>query len=92
MTKRIDLAKEQPLHDFIKRQGRIREPIELVLGDNIVAKIVSPTEVSNGKAAAVIARGRELVRQARERNKGVSANVIEREVRQAVSEVRRRRR
>lgn len=90
MTKRVDLAKEKPLHDFIKRQGRIREPIELMLDDNIVAKIVSPTELSGQEAAALLARGRELVRRARERNKGVPAKVIEREVRQAVNEVRRR--
>ena len=40
--------------------------------------------------AALLARGRELVRRARDRNQNVPADVIEREVTQAVEEVRRR--
>lgn len=41
-------------------------------------------------AATLVARGRELVRQARERNRDVPADVIERDVERAVDEVRGR--
>jgi hypothetical protein len=53
----------------------------------VICKVVPPhEEIEN----ALIERGRELVRRARERNRGVPAQVIEREVRDAVETVRRR--
>jgi hypothetical protein len=47
-------------------------------------------DVLSADQSALLARGRELVRRARERNEAVPAAVIEREVAQAVDEVRHR--
>lgn len=64
--------------DALKR--RLHEAIEKI------------PRMSETEKAALIARGRELVRQAQARIKGVPARVIEREVREAVETVRRRNR
>jgi hypothetical protein len=55
-------------------------------------KFVPASQLSEAEKAELIARGRALVRKARERNKVVPARIIEREVRQAVAEVRGRQR
>jgi hypothetical protein len=68
------------------------EGVELVLRGDVVCRIVGPTQLTEIQKQALFARGRELVRRARERNRGVAADVLEREVGQAVDEVRRRKR
>jgi hypothetical protein len=91
MAQRINVdTVQKPVREFLRGLGTIREPVELVLQGTVVAKLIAPTELSDAETAALIARGRELVRRARGRNAGVPAQVIEREVRQAVDEVRRR--
>jgi hypothetical protein len=65
--------------------------VELELQGQVVCTVVPPhgfTETND--AALMLERGRRLVRRARERNKGVPFQVIQREVREAVAEVRRR--
>lgn len=68
------------------------EGVELVLEGDVFCRIIGPQELPQQTKEALFARGRELVRLARERNKGTSAKQIEREVNQAVGEVRRRNR
>jgi hypothetical protein len=77
-------------NDFVKQFVRSlpikSEGVDLELDGRVICKVVPPhEEIKN----ALIERGRELVRRARERNRGVPASVIEREVRDAVDEVRR---
>lgn len=64
------------------------EGVDLKLEGQVICKVTPP--LAEAEKLALIERGRELVRRARERNRGVPAQVIEREVREAVDEVRQR--
>jgi hypothetical protein len=59
----------------------------LELDGRVICKVVPPFE--EAEKQVLIERGRKLVRRVRERNRGVPAQVIEREVREEVEEVRR---
>lgn len=66
--------------------------VELQLNGKIVCKVVGPHQMTAADRDAIVKRGRELMRQARERNRGVPAKAIRREVQEAVEEVRGRKR
>jgi hypothetical protein len=68
------------------------EEVELLLKGDVICRIIGPKQLTQDQREALFARGRELVRIARERNRGVPAKVIEREVKQAVDDVRRQKR
>lgn len=68
------------------------EGVELELAGKVIGKLIPAFQLSEAEKGRLIARGRALLRKARNRNKGVPARVIEREVRQAVAEVRGRKR
>jgi hypothetical protein len=75
---------------FVRALPLSDDGVELELDGTVLCKVVSPHVLTDAEQAALIERGRELVRRARKRNQGVPARAIEREVRQAVEEVRRR--
>jgi hypothetical protein len=77
-----DIASRRPAADGV----------ELAIRDRVVCKVVPPLQVSEAEKVSRLAEGKELLRRARERNKGVPARVIEREIREAVRMVRNRRR
>ena len=90
---KLDLDAADPaVKQFFRSLPSDPEGLELVLGGDVVCKIVGPQELTQPQKEALFARGRELVRLARDRNKGVSAREIERDVQQAVDEVRGRKR
>lgn len=64
--------------------------LELESQGRIICTVLPPGVPSNSNEAIVLARGRELVRQARGRNQGVPENLLDQEVSAAVDEVRRR--
>jgi hypothetical protein len=66
--------------------------VELVLHGEVLYKVVGPHQLTDAERDAILDEGLQLIRQAPQRNKGVPAKVIEREVREAVDEVRRRHR
>jgi hypothetical protein len=66
--------------------------IELELDGKVIGKIIPANQLSPAEAKALVEERWALIRQAQELNKGVPARVIEREVREAVEEVRRRQR
>ena len=68
-----------------------QEPVELEMEGRVVCTVIPPQRVLGEEQAALIARGCELVRRSRQRNKGVPASQLKREIRQAVAQVRRRR-
>ena len=91
MAQRIDLTtKKKPVREFIQSLGRIREPVELVLGGNIVAKIVAPTELSEAEKRRILDEGWAVVDKARARTKDTPAATIQKAVNKAVREVRTR--
>src|SRR5262245_22507423 len=64
--------------------------VELELDGKVVCEVLPPRTVSPAERAALISRAREIGVRSRARNQGVRARVIEREVQNAVDEVRRR--
>ena len=61
--------------------------VELEPSGRVLPKLNPPIEFSEAHKAALLDEGRELVRRARERNKGIPARVLEREVRESVKAV-----
>ena len=89
--KRVGLdTAAKAVKQFIRNLQIDTEGVELELEGKVVCEILPPCSISPAARAALIARGRELAKRARDRNKGVPAGTIEREVRQAVDEVRQR--
>jgi hypothetical protein len=64
------------------------EGVALELQGRVICKVVPPVVKTDG--LALIERGRELVRRARDRNRDVASREIEREVQAAIDEVRQR--
>jgi hypothetical protein len=91
MGQQIDLATTQkPVRDFIRRLGKVREPVELLLNGNLVARIIAPTELSDAERQRIVEEGWAVVEKARGRTKGIPASVIQGAVDKAVREVRAR--
>jgi hypothetical protein len=91
MGQRIDLATaRKPVRDFIRGLGKVREPVELLLDGNLVAKIIPPTELSDAEKQRIVEEGWGVVEKARARTKRIRASVVQEVVDQAVREVRAR--
>ncbi|MBW3542370.1 MAG: hypothetical protein KY476_19050 [Planctomycetes bacterium] len=89
--KRVSLdAATSAVKRFVRDLPLDDEGVELELEGEVVCEVLPPQSGSDAARQALIDRGRELARRARSRNKGVPARVIEREVRDAIDEVRRR--
>ena len=75
-------------------QGLVVEPdgVEIELNGKVVCKVVGPHDLSESERDTLLQDGLKLLQKAQHRSKGVPAKVIEREVRDAVAEVRRRKR
>jgi hypothetical protein len=79
-----------PVKAFVRRLPLDRGDVELELNGQVVCRITPPGQLSESEKAALLSEGRELVRRARARNGGVPAQVLQREVREAVKIVRRK--
>jgi hypothetical protein len=66
--------------------------VGIELGGNLVCKIVPPSQLSDAEKSAHLADVRELLHRSRQRSKGVSARIIERDIRAALATVRGKRR
>ena len=89
--KRIKVDTAPPaVKQFLRKLPIAPTGVQLELAGKVIAQITAPTELSTTEKAAIVARGRELVKRARERNKDVSARVLEKGVRDAVRAVRGR--
>lgn len=90
--KRVKLDTAAPaVKEFVRGLRVGVDGVELELDGQVLYKLIPPSQLSEAEKEALLEKGRELVRRARERNKGVPAKVLAREARQAVDEVRRRR-
>jgi hypothetical protein len=65
--------------------------LELEFEGEVIGKVFPPDYEPPLDGVRANERLRELMRKSQERNKGVPARVIEREIRQAIDEVRGRR-
>ncbi|MFO0965230.1 MAG: hypothetical protein U0793_06550 [Gemmataceae bacterium] len=90
--KRVQVDHQPPaVKKFLEELRITPEGVELRLGGETIGKFFPPAELTDAEKEQVLARGRDLVARARRRNEGVPARILEREVHQAVNEVRRRR-
>ena len=91
--KRIKLDNAAPVvKQFVRGLPVGPNGVELELAGKVVGRVIPPTAIVETDRAALIARGRELVKRARARNRGVSARTLQREIRAAIADVRERRR
>lgn len=75
--------------DFVRALPLDCGGVDLELEGRVICTVLPPDRPAVGDSLALIERGRELVRRSRERNRDVPAQTIEREVREAVEQVRR---
>jgi hypothetical protein len=85
----IDEHDEQ-IKEFVRSLPVEPEGVELELDGRVVCKVFAPHQLSDTERDAVLRRGWERIRMAGERNQDVPAKEIEREVQEAVNEVRMR--
>jgi hypothetical protein len=85
----VDAAAES-VKQFVRNLPVNVQGLELELDGKIVCEVIAPRSMSTVERAALVARVRQRAKKSRERNAGISARVIEREIQQAVEQVRRR--
>ena len=91
--KRIKLDKAAlAIKQFVRELPVAPNGVELEIAGKVIGTLIPPTGFAESDRAALIARGRELVKRARARNTGVSARTLEREIREAIAEIRERQR
>ena len=78
-----------PVQEFVQSLPIDQGGVELELNGAVVCTVMPPTTMDR---ATLLERGRELVRLARERNRGMTEEEIERQVNDAVELVRQRHR
>jgi hypothetical protein len=85
----VDRENDQ-VKEFLRTLPLEPDGVELELNGRVICKIVAPGQLTSQERDAILEAGWQRVREAQERNRGVPAKVIEREVNEAVDEVRRR--
>ena len=89
---RVNLDSAIPaVQDFVRGLQLEPDGVELMLGGEVVCKVVGPQRLTEADRTVLLDRVTQQLQRAHERTKGIPARVIEREVREAVSEVRARR-
>src|SRR2546427_867831 len=81
-------AVQQFVHSLMEHP----EVVEFEENGRVLLRILAAPQLSPNDKSALLQQGREQVRRARERNRDVPARTLEKEVRQAVSTVRGKRR
>lgn len=87
MTITVDATFE---HGTFKLARPVELPERAKVRLSITPENTGSTDLSDEEQAVLVARGRELVHRARERNRDVSADVVRREIEQAIDTVRQR--
>lgn len=85
----LDAAADQ-VREFFIGLGAINEPIELVSGGVVVARLAAASALSAEEKQRIVAKGCEVVTEARANARGISAADIQKIVDRAVCEVRAR--
>lgn len=79
------------IRQFVQKLRPKREGLELEFDGEVVCKVFPPDYQPPLDQANARERLRELMRKSQDRNMGVPARVIDREIREAIDEVRGRR-
>lgn len=85
----LDVAADQ-VREFFLGLGAINEPIELLSGGVVVARLAAVSALSEEEKQRIVATGWELVKEARANARGIKAADIQKIVDRAVCEVRAR--
>jgi hypothetical protein len=85
----LDTAADE-VRQFILGLGELREPVELVSGGVVVARLTGVAALSDEEKQRIAAKGCEVVQKARASARGTAASKIQKVVDQAVHEVRAR--
>ena len=89
--KAISLDREDDgVKQFIRTLPLQPGGVELPLNGEVICKVIAPQQLSDAERDAILEAGWQRVRQAQRRNQGVPGKVIEREINEAVEEVRHR--
>ena len=81
---------DEHIKDFLRGLPLGTEGVALEVDGSVLCKVIDPHQLSDADRDAILQTGWERVRRARDRNKGVPAKIIDREVSEAVEEVRGR--
>jgi hypothetical protein len=87
----LDVA-SRSVRDFFHKLPIDREGIEIEIDGKVRFKVIPPEQLSEEEKKSLIDDALRLMRRSQERNKEVPARVIEREIRDAINEVRGRKR
>jgi hypothetical protein len=91
MMKRVNLdTAPDDVRAFVQNLPPESDGVELALHGQVIWKLIRPGELSDSEKQALLARGREIARQVRDRVKKIPQSVLKRKVQDAVDEVRRR--
>jgi hypothetical protein len=89
--KRVTLDEaNSAIKDFVCALPLETGGVQLELDGRVVCTVVPPGECFGPDVPALVERARGMVRRSRERNAATSEETIEREVREAVEQVRRK--
>jgi len=86
--KSIDVTNDLRVAEFIRQLSPIRQPIQIVLGGQAVARLVPVEELTDVEREKILQEGWTAVQQARASNKGRSEREIGKAVDAAVRRVR----
>lgn len=87
---RISLdAADEAVKKFLRALPLDQDGVELELNGRLLCKIVPAAQLSAAEKEALVEERWRLIRRARERSKHVPASVVEREIDEAIDEVRR---
>jgi hypothetical protein len=90
---RVNLNNAAPaVTEFLSALAAAGEGVELELNGRVLCKILPPSDVSMHEMKALVDERWQLIHEAQRRTKGVSPQVLEREISDAVDKVRSRRR
>ena len=87
----LDVA-SRSVRDFFHGLPVDSEGVEIEVGGEVRYKVIPPNQLSEAEKKKLIEDAQGILRRSQERNKGVPARVIEREIRDAIDEVRGRKR
>ncbi len=80
------------VQQFVRSLVARPEVVEFEENGQVLLRILAAPQLSTKNKSSLLQEGRQLIRRARERNRGVPARTLEKEVRQAISTVRSKRR
>jgi hypothetical protein len=69
-----------------------REGVELELDGNVLCKVIPPNQLTDTERDKLVKDALAFMKRSQERNKGVPSRVIQREIEEAINEVRNRNR